>query len=333
MKQTSTLFRLLGHSTRLRLLRVLMQDRFNVTELTGILDLAQSGVSRHLGLLKDAGLVVEEPEAGYVYYGLAENDHNGNATLWPLLKAELATVNKDRSTRADDARLQEVLRIRQENFETHGDEKQLVPGRSWAAWARILGHLLPPLDVVDIGCGEGYLALEASRWAKTVIGIDRSDEVLRRARALMTRRNVSNILWKKGDLAQLPLPNESVDVALLSQALHHTHNPGQALQEAYRVLRPTGRVLILDLREHEETWVRDRFGDTQMGFSNRSLEKLLRSSGYSKVKVGIGAKRTGDPFTVLIASGVRPGNSSVRHKRNRSSKLSSSKGASHRERH
>ena len=149
----------------------------------------------------------------------------------------------------------------------------------------------------------------------------------------MTRRNVSNVLWKKGDLAQLPLPDESVDVALLSQTLHHTDNPGQALQEAYRVLRPTGRVLILDLREHEETWVRDRFGDTQMGFSNRSLEKLLRSSGYSKVKVGIGAKRTGDPFTVLIASGVRPGNSSVRHKRNRASKLSSSKGASHRERH
>jgi len=333
MKQASTLFRLLGNPTRLRLLRVLMQDRFNVTELTGILDLAQSGVSRHLGLLKDAGLVVEEPEAGYVYYGLSENDRNGNATLWPLLKAELTAVNKDRSTRADDARLQEVLRIRQENFETHGDTKQLVPGRSWAAWARILGHLLPPLDVVDIGCGEGYLALEASRWAKTVIGIDQSDEVLRRARGLMTRRNVSNIVWKKGDLTQLPLPNESVDVALLSQALHHTENPDQALQEAYRVLRPTGRVLILDLREHEEIWVRDRFGDVQMGFSNRNLEKLLRFSGYSKVKVDIGAKRTGDPFTVLIASGVRPGNPSVRHKRNRSSKLSSNKGASHRERH
>ena len=333
MKQASTLFRLLGNPARLRLLRVLMQDRFNVTELTGILDLAQSGVSRHLGLLKDAGLVIEAPEAGYVYYGLAQNNQNGNAALWPLLKNELTATTKDRATRADDARLQEVLRIRQENFETHGDSKQLVPGRSWAAWARILGHLLPPLDVVDIGCGEGYLALEASRWARTVIGIDRSDEVLKRARALMTRRNISNILWKKGDLAQLPLANKSVDVALLSQTLHHANNPGQALQEAYRVLRPTGRVLVLDLREHEETWVRERFGDAQMGFSDRHLEKLLQTAGYSKVKVSVGARRKGDPFTVLIASGVRPDNSHVRHKGKHSSRPSLSKGVSHCERH
>src|SRR5687768_14283796 len=112
MQHASTLFRLLGDATRLRLLRVLAEDRFNVSELTGILGAAQSGVSRHLGLLKDAGLVVEEREAGYVYYRLNEAArHNGHAPLWPLLEAQFAACGDDQAVRQDDARMQEVLRL------------------------------------------------------------------------------------------------------------------------------------------------------------------------------------------------------------------------------
>lgn len=307
MNRASALFRLLGDSTRLRLLRVLAQDRFNVSELTGILGVAQSGVSRHLGLLKDAGLVAEEREAGYVYYRLSDQARtNGQAPLWSLLEAQFASGADDRAVREDEARLQEVLRHRRENFETHGDVRQLVPGRSWAAWARALGHLLPPLDVADIGCGDGYLALEAARWARTVIGIDRSDQVLERAKALAARRRVSNVQWKRGELARLPLRDGSVDVALLSQALHHAADPEAALAEAVRILRPGGRVLVLDLREHDQAWVRSRFGDQRLGFADGELERLLRGAGLSNVRVNVGARQTGDPFTVLIASGVKP---------------------------
>src|SRR3970040_1910845 len=128
--RASGVFRLLADPSRLRLLRVLAQDRFNVGELTAILDLAQSGVSRHLGLLKDAGLVVEEREAGYVYYRLADAEANGNRALWPLLGTQFATSAHEKIARADDARLQEALRVRKENFEAHGDARQLVPGRS-----------------------------------------------------------------------------------------------------------------------------------------------------------------------------------------------------------
>src|SRR5688572_11625251 len=217
MQRTSALFRLLGDTTRLRLLRVLAQDRFNVSELTGILGVAQSGVSRHLGLLRDAGLVTEEREAGFVYYRLAEEARsNGHGPLWSVLENEFASAADDQDVRKDEVRLQEVLRLRKENFDTHGDTRQLVPGRSWAAWARALGHLLPPLDVADIGCGEGYLTLEAARWARTVVGIDRSEEVLERAKALAARRRVTNVQWKKGDLGRLPLRDGSMDVALLS---------------------------------------------------------------------------------------------------------------------
>ena len=306
MQRASALFRLLADATRLRLLRVLAQDRFNVSELTGILAVAQSGVSRHLGLLKEAGLVTEEREAGYVYYRLAEEARlNGQGPVWALLDAQFAASADDRAVREDEARLHEILRHRKENFETHGDVRQLVPGRSWAAWARALGHLLPPLDVADIGCGDGYLSLEAARWARTVFGIDRSDQVLERARALAARRRVTNVQWKKGDLIRLPLRDASVDVALLSQALHHAADPEAALAEAVRILRPGGRVLVLDLREHDQGWVRSRFGDQRLGFADDELARLLGEAGLTGVRVQVGAKQTGDPFTVLIASAVK----------------------------
>src|SRR5215204_2356806 len=131
MQRASTLFRLLSDDTRLRLLRVLAQDRFNVRELTGILGIAQSGVSRHLGLLKEAGLVTEEREAGFVYYRLSdEGRSNGQGPLWTLLDQQFSESSGDRAVREDESRLQEVLRLRKENFETHGDLRQLVPGRS-----------------------------------------------------------------------------------------------------------------------------------------------------------------------------------------------------------
>ena len=306
MQQASAIFRLLSDSTRLRLLRIVARDRFNVTELTGILGVAQSNVSRHLGLLKDAGLVSEEREAGYVYYRVAEDTRsNGHGPLWTLLDTHFESAAADRAVRADDARAQEVLRLRKENFDTHGDPRQLVPGRSWAAWARALGHLLPPLDVADLGCGEGYLTLEAARWARSVVAIDRSDEVLERAKALARRRRVTNVTWKKGDLAKVPLKDESVDVALLSQSLHHAAHPERALAEATRVVKPAGRVLVLDLREHDQAWVRNRFGDRHLGFTTSELESLLRDAGLTDVRVSVGASKAGDPFAVLIASGSK----------------------------
>src|SRR5688500_11944292 len=156
MQRASSLFRLLADSTRLRLLRVLAQDRFNVSELTRILGVAQSGVSRHLGLLKEAGLLAEEREAGFVYYRLSDEGRaNGQGPLWTLLDAQFAASAADRPVREAEDRLQEVLRLRKENLETHGDVRQLVPGRSWAAWARALGQLLPADEVVVVRCGGG----------------------------------------------------------------------------------------------------------------------------------------------------------------------------------
>jgi SAM-dependent methyltransferase len=307
MRDASVRFRLLGDEVRLRILRVLAAERLNVTELTGVLGIAQSGVSRHLGLLREAGLVEERREGGFTWYRVPPVEAgNGQGTLWALLDAEFQASASDPAVRADRARLQEVLRLRKESFATHGEgQHQLVPGRSWAAWARALGHLLPPVVVADLGCGEGYLTIEAARWASRVFAIDRSSEVMRRGRELARRRRVANIVWKKGQLDAVPLGDESVDVVLLSQALHHAEEPAAALSEAVRILRPGGRVLVLDLRRHGEAWVRERFGDRWLGFDDAELAALLTGAGLTNVRVGVGARLRGDPFTVLVASGTR----------------------------
>ncbi len=311
MELGANLFRLLGDEARLRLLRLLSVEQLNVTELTAILGLAQSGVSRHLGLLKDAGIVAERREAGFSYYDLSEECRegtNGSAALSGLLMAQFAVSAETPAGRADTARLEEIRRLRRENFDEHaaGDERrQIVPGRSWAAWARALGHLLPPLDVADIGCGEGYLAMEASRFARRVIAIDRSDAVLARGRGVARRRRLTNIQWKRGELEHLPLRDASVDVALLSQALHHAARPAAAVAEAVRVIRPGGHVLILELRKHDQAWVRERLGDVWLGFDDEEVKRLLSNAGLAQVKLSVGARRARDPFTVLIASGTR----------------------------
>ena len=301
MTDAAGLFRLLGDETRLRLLRVLSREPLNVSELTAVLGVAQSGVSRHLGLLRDAGLVTEERSGAYSRYHLAA------AQPWLTETFEHATA----ATKADDARLAEVRRVRKESFADpgrHGDERrQLVPGRSWAAWARALGLLLPALEVADLGCGEGYLTLESARWARHVTAVDRSREVLERGKELAARRKLANITWKRGDLEDVPLADASVDLVLLSQALHHAGEPSRALAEAHRILRPGGRVLVLDLRQHEETWVRSKLGDKWQGFTDAALRSFMRDAGFEHITLQVGAAaRGGDPFTVIVAAGTKP---------------------------
>jgi SAM-dependent methyltransferase len=137
------------------------------------------------------------------------------------------------------------------------------------------------------------------------VAVDRSAAVLTRAKALAGRRRAANIVFKRGELEKLPLDSASVDVAILSQALHHAADPGQAMAEAARVLRPGGKVLVLDLRAHSEAWVREKLGDRQLGFTEDALTGLLTDVGLSDIKVGVGSRRAGDPFTVLVASGAK----------------------------
>lgn len=301
MRDATALFRLLGDEARLRILRLLQKTRLNVSELTAILGIAQPGVSRHLRLLKEGGLVGEERERGWTYYALSPFQGPLERT-WSLVRKEIAHLNG----REDDARLQEILRQRQEEF-TH--ERGLVPGKSWAAWARALGHLLPRVRVADLGCGEGYLSIESSRWASRVFAVDVSPKVLQGARAQAREKGARNITWKKGEIENLPLASESVDVALLSQALHHAKDPGRAVREAARILVPGGILLLLDLKTHKEEWVK-RLGDKWLGFDEDTVRRMFRSAGLGDIRMEIGARKRGDPFQVIVASGRKRRSSS-----------------------
>ncbi|MEO8276745.1 MAG: metalloregulator ArsR/SmtB family transcription factor [Thermoanaerobaculia bacterium] len=309
MNTASDCYRLLGDEARLRMLRLLSRERLNVTELTAVLGLAQSGVSRHLKLLKAAGFIEEHKSGGFTYHSLADLRALGLGSLLTALLEQFEQAAHDPAVKADESRLREVHRLRRENFLEHSadarDNRQLVPGRSWAAWSRALGLLLPALRVADLGCGEGYLAIEASRWASTVLAVDRSETVLERARALAQRRRASNIVWKRGELERLPLKTGSVDVALLSQALHHALDPAKAVSEAVRIVAPGGRVLVLELRQHDEHWVRETLGDRTLGFSDPQLRQLLAGGGLTDIRLAVGASKAGDPFGVTIAVGQK----------------------------
>ncbi|MDP6582050.1 MAG: metalloregulator ArsR/SmtB family transcription factor [Vicinamibacterales bacterium] len=313
MKEASALFRLLGDEARLRLLRLLAKERLNVSELTAVLGIAQSGVSRHLGLLRDAGLVTEEREGGFTFFRATQEEKDRRlAPVWTLLRTRFRGASRDPLVRGDEARLRDVLRRRLENVETHGGElgagvRQVVPGRSWAAWSRGLGLLLPPLTVGDLGCGEGYLTFEIARWAGRVVAVDRSARVLERARRLAARRRIGNVEWRRGEIEKLPLDTGAVDVALLSQALHHAHDPQRAVAEATRVVVDGGRVLVLDLRAHNKEWMRERLGDRWLGFGTEAVIEMMDKAGLVDVRARPVTDDTEhDPFGVLAAVGTKP---------------------------
>ena len=322
MQLGSPLYRLLGDDARLRILRLLAAERLNVSELTGILGLAQSGVSRHLGMLKEAGLIAEQREGVYTWYRLSprlQDADNGFGPLWPLLQAQFEATGQGPDGRADDARLEEVRRLRKENFDQHSGpdarERQLVPGRSWAAWARALGHLLPPLRVADLGCGDGYLTIEASRWASRVIA-DRPLAAGAREGpgARQTPRRAQHHLAAGRDRACAAPRRLRRRRHPFTGAAPRAQTPATRLSEAARIVSPGGHVLVLDLREHDQEWVTERLGDRWHGFSEEALEKLLAGAGLKDVKVSVGARRPGDPFTVLIASGRKPAEKSQKTK-------------------
>jgi ArsR family transcriptional regulator len=304
MNSAAELFRLLGDPARLRILRLLMREKLNVSELTEILVMAQSGISRHLRLLKEGGLLTERREGGWAYYSIdAANFTEDLRGFWPLLRQQLASLN---GTREDDARLEEVLRQRQEDFRG-STQRGIYPGRSWAAWARTLSYLAPPLSVADLGCGEGTLTLEVARWARTVIAVDHSREMLEKGKALAKKHGIKNIQWKLGNLEKTPLKSESVQVVLLAQVLHSLPDPLVALVEAQRILVPGGTLLLQELRAHEEEWVKLRLGDLWLGFREKELVRLLKQAHFTGVRIEVGAKRRGDPFTVLIGTGRKNG--------------------------
>ncbi len=298
VKEVAELCKLLGDVSRLRILRLLRRERLNVTELTGILGLSQSGVSRHLKMLARAGLVTEHREGSWTYY---EAFGHGNRVLDALEPEIIEAPDSD----GDLSRLEQTLRQRRERATAPFCEKEglPIPGRSWMAWCRALIRLIPAHRVADIGCGEGNLALELCRSVKQVIAVDRSPDVLERARRRIEQSGARNIDLREGEIEQLPIRSGSVDVCVLSQALHHAASPPTGIKQAARILRPGGILLVLDLEPHHEEWVREKLGDLWLGFSEDRLRELFDGAGLRDIDYEALPRQRGEVFQINVTSG------------------------------
>lgn len=296
MDSLTEAFRALGDPTRLRILRLIGEARLNVSEVVSLVGVAQSSVSHHLTKLKALDLIREERHGGFTYYSLAIDE---KALLWPLIK--LAQAASD--DHGDRARLTELLR-RREDVQTL-NEKLLEPGQSWRLWSAALGALMPPLEVVDFGCGTGSLTVELARWAKHVTAIDRSESALTKARAEAARQGLENITFLAADLGELPLPSASVDLVVVSQSLHHVTSIEAVLAEGARLLKLGGRMVVLELLPHDEEWVRSRLGHQHLGFDPVAVEKAMRAAGLDAAPTVPAPRDTTSPFKAFLLTGTR----------------------------
>lgn len=302
MDSLTEAFRALGDPTRLRILRLISEARLNVSEAVSLVGVAQSSVSHHLTKLKSLNLIREERHGGFTYYSLALDE---KAPLWPLIK--LAKDAPDEY--GDRARLTELLR-RREDVQTL-NEKLLEPGQSWRLWSAALSSLLPPLEVVDFGCGTGALTVELARWARHVTAIDRSESTLTKARAQASKEGLKNITFLAADLEHLPLESGSIDLVVISQSLHHVTHIEAVLAEGARLLKAGGRMVVLELLPHDESWVRSRLGHEHLGFDPLLVKQAMRGVGLDCAEQVLPANSS-SPFKAFLLTGTRNRKSTVK---------------------
>ena len=301
--------RLLGDKARIRILRLLANEDLSVAELQEILGMGQSRISMQLSQLKQAGFVEVRRSGQKSIYRLIVPAGAGTI-LTEVLEQSTAEIPESGH---DDEGLRLVLSRRKDTLRTYFDElagrfgRSYVPGRSWKALAEMLLRLLPPLVIADLGAGEGTLALMLAQRAERVIAVDSSGKMVEYGADLAVRNGIANLEYRQGDMEELPIAAEEVDLVLVHQALHHALHPGQALMEAWRVLRPGGRIVLLDLLKHDVEAARELYADVWLGFSQAELVVWLRQAGFENIDISV-VDRAAEPpyFETLMALAEKP---------------------------
>src|SRR4051812_17853770 len=299
----------LSDPTRLRLLALVAREELSVAELQEILGMGQSRISSQLALLRQVNLVSDRRDGKKAFYSL-------RASLAPktlsLLKsavdsvAELPVMAEDRENL--DRILQKRRRTQEQYFNLIAGRlgKNYCPGRSWEAIGHLALRLIPAIDVADLGAGEGLISQLLARRARQVWCIDNSPRMVEVGSDLAQKNGFANLTYKLGDIEVVPLPDKSVDLAILSQALHHAQHPQTAVNEAHRILRPGGQLLVLDLNEHPFEKARELYADVWLGFKESALHGFLKKAGLTQVEVTAVAREAAEPhFETLLASGVK----------------------------
>ncbi len=305
--------RLLADATRLRLLLLLERAELTVAEVQEILGMGQSRISAHLAQLKAAGLVRDRRAGKNIYYGSAPRDASDpvRSRLRELVQASASEITE---AAGDGEALTLVLRKREDRARDYFNRiagkygRNQCPGRSWRALAHLLLPLVPPLVIADLGAGEGELAQMLARTARKVIAVDSSEKMVEFGAQSARGHGFTNLEYRHGDIQNPPIEAESIDVAIFSQALHHAANPGGALAAAHRIVRPGGRVLVLDLLSHTFEQARELYADLWLGFSEVELHQMLGAAGFTDLHVAVVAREDEPhPFQTVLATGVRAG--------------------------
>jgi ubiquinone/menaquinone biosynthesis C-methylase UbiE len=295
--------RLLSDPNRLRLLLLLEREELSVAELQEILATGQSRISTHLAQLKQAGLVEDRKQGKNSLYQLKDTQ------MVDLLHAAAEEIPE---AAADAQALQLVLEKRRDKVRGYFDElagkfgRNYVPGRSWKGLAETLLQLMPPMVIGDLGAGEGTFSQLLAQRAARVIAVDNSAKMVEFGAKLAVENGLSNLEYRLGDLESPPIDEGSLDIAFFSQSLHHALHPQRAVTAAHRLLKPGGRIVILDLKKHNFEGAREMYADTWLGFSEVELRGFLDKAKFSGVQSWIVDREKQTPaFETILAMGTR----------------------------
>lgn len=298
--------RLLSDPIRLRLMLLLMEEELTVAELQEILGLAQSRISTSLSQLKSEELVKDRRMGKNIFYSGGTAIGGAALAVLEAARSELKEAATDRAHLGFALRKRKDLAAEYFNKLAGRFGRTYVPGRSWEALSHALLRLLPPMVIADLGAGEGTLSQLLARTAEKVIAIDNSEKMVEFGASLAKEHGYLNLEYRLGDIEDPPIEAGTADVALFSQALHHAAVPQRALKAAYRILKPGGRVVILDLLNHTYEKTRELYGHVWLGFSEIELHQMLENAGFSHIASAIVSRESDAPFfQTVLASAVK----------------------------
>jgi ubiquinone/menaquinone biosynthesis C-methylase UbiE/DNA-binding transcriptional ArsR family regulator len=307
MSSTLKSLRALADPTRLRIMALLEKDELSVNELQEITRMGQSRISTHLGLLQDAGLLQSRRDGKRTFYKI---NPAADEVAREFIQLAVRGAKETKEHAADQLNLKRVLVRRSEQAQVYFNQvagrfdRVYGPGRSWQAFGHLLLRILPPLVVADLGSGEGLLSELLARRCKKVIAVDNSEKIVDFGAAKAKKNGLKNLEFRLGDLENPPVEPQSVDLAILSQALHHAAVPASAIHSAFKMLRNGGQIMILDLLEHNFEKARELYGDRWLGFAEGDLHRWLEEAGFKKIEVSIVAREEQPPhFQTILAGG------------------------------